>query len=139
MSQASNYLEDQIIAHLYRTSTWSKPTVLAHALFTAAPGEAGGGTEVANSGSYARVTLNPLDANWAATSGGNGQTSNSSAITFSAPTGNWGTVTHLAQIDSVTWGAGNYWVYGTLTNSRIINNGDAAPSFAAGALVISVA
>ena len=136
MSQATNYLEDAIIQHLYRTGSFTKPTVLAHALYTAAPGEAGGGTEVSG-GSYARVDRPPLDANWAATSGGNGQTSNVAAITFAAPTANWGTVTHTAQLDATS--AGNMLVYGALTASRVISNGDAAPSFAIGAFVITVA
>lgn len=136
MSAASNALEDNIIAHLFRTSSWTKPTVLHVALYTAAPGEAGGGTEVTG-GSYARVQRDPLDANWAATSGGNGQTSNSADITYAAPTANWGTVTHMAIHNHATLDQPQ--VYGALTNSRIINNGDAAPKFAIGALVVTVA
>ena len=136
MSQATNYLEDAIVQHFFRTGSFTKPTVLAVALYTATPGEAGGGTEVSG-GSYARVSNNPLDANWAATSGGNGQTSNVGALTFPAPTAAWGTVTHMAILDATS--AGNMLVYGTLTNSRIINNGDAAPSFAANALTVTVA
>lgn len=134
-ANASDYLETNIVKHLYRTGSYTKPTVMAHALYTAAPGEAGGGTEVTG-GSYARVDLPPLDANWAATSGTNGITSNSVAITFPAPTANWGVCTDMAQLDATT--AGNFLTYGPLTASRTINNGDAAPSFAIGALVITV-
>jgi hypothetical protein len=139
MSQATNYLEDELIKHLFRTGSFTKPTVLAFALYTAAPGEAGGGTEVTNAGSYTRQDLPPLDANWAATSGSDGLTSNLSAITYSAPTGNWGTCTHMAILDSTTHGAGNMLLYGTLTNSRIINSGDAAPNYAIGAVTITIA
>lgn len=107
------------------------------ALYTAAPGESGGGTEVSG-GAYARVSNPPLDANWAATSGGNGQTSNVGELTFPAPSGaNWGTVTHFAELDRAS--GGNMEIYGTLTNSRIINDGDAAPKFAANALTVTVA
>lgn len=106
------------------------------ALYTAAPGEAGGGTEVSG-GSYARVQRDPLDANWAATSGGNGQTSNVADITFPAPTAAWGTVTHTQALDRSS--GGNGLLYGTLTNSRIINNQDVAPKFAASTLVVTVA
>lgn len=130
-SSMTNYLEDQVIKHLFRTGSFTKPTVIAHALFTATPGESGGGTEVSG-GSYARVDLPPLDANWAATSGGNGTTSNASAITYPAPTANWGVVTSTAQLDATT--AGNMLTYGALTTSKTINNGDAAPAFAIGAL-----
>lgn len=138
MSQATNYLEDEIIKHIFRTGSFTKPTVLAFALFTAAPGEAGGGTEATWTG-YTRPTLNPLDANWAATSGGNGQTSNSSAITYGAPTSGPQTMTHMAILDNATIGSGNMLLYGALTASRVINNGDAAPSYAIGAVVITVA
>lgn len=136
MSQASDYLENELIKHLYRTGSFTKPTVLGHALYTAAAGEAGGGTEVTGGG-YARIDRPPLDANWAATSGTNGTTSNVAAITFAAPTANWGTVTHTAQLDATS--GGNFLVHGALTASRVINNGDAAPSFAIGAFVVTIA
>jgi hypothetical protein len=131
----SDYAEDKIIQFWYRTGTPTKPTNVYHALFTAAPGETGGGTEVTG-GSYARVNLAPLDANWAATSSGDGHTSNSSAITFAAPTANWGSITHTAQIDASS--AGNYITYTTLDTAKTVNNGDAAPSFAIGAMQITV-
>lgn len=136
MSAASNVLEDNIIKHLFRTGSWTKPTVLHVALYTAAPGEAGGGTEVSG-GSYARVQNDPADGNWAATSGGNGQTSNVGDLTYPAPTANWGTVTHMAIHDHAT--LDQVQVYGALTNSRVISNSDAAPKFAAGALTVTVA
>lgn len=135
MGAFSDYLEGEIIKHAFRTGSWTKPTVLAVGLFTGAPGESGGGTEVSG-GSYARASLNPADANWAAPSSGNGQTSNSSTITFPTPSGNWGTVTHWGLFDATS--AGNLMFYGTLTNSKTINNGDPAPSFPGGTLVITL-
>lgn len=90
MANFSNYLEDQIIQHIFRTGSFTKPTTLAIALLTSAATDSDDGstiTEVANANGYARQSLNPLDANWAATAGGNGQTSNSSAITFPQATG----------------------------------------------------
>ncbi len=101
------------------------------ALFTAAPGETGGGTEVSG-GSYARVKSIPLDANWAASSGGNGLTENSGAITFPTPTANWGSVTHLGMMDRQT--SGNMLAQAALGTAKTVNNNDPAPSFAAGAL-----
>ena len=136
MSAMSDYLEGQLRAHLFRTASFTKPTTLAVALFTAAPSDAGGGTEVTG-GRYARVSVNPLDANWTAASSTDGVTTNASAITFAAPTANWGTVTHFAIYDATS--AGNLLVWGALTASRVISNGDAAPSFAAGALAITFA
>ena len=52
-AQASDYLENKLIDHLFRAGTFAKPTALWVALFTGAPGDAGGGTEVSG-GSYAR-------------------------------------------------------------------------------------
>jgi hypothetical protein len=142
-AQASDYLENQLVDHLFRTATFTKPTHLYMALFTAAPTDSGGGTEVTG-GSYARVDLLPLNANWTATQGGTtgassgtgGQTSNASAITFAAPTANWGIVTHYALFDASV--GGNMLVWDALTASRNILNGDPAPSFAIGALVITI-
>ena len=127
MSQMSDYLEGQIRAHIFRTASFTKPTVLAIALCTAAPTDASTGatiTEVANANGYARQTLNPLDANWTAASSTDGLTDNASAITFPVATGAWGTVTHVAICDSATWGAGNMFLYGTLAVSKVVGSGD---------------
>lgn len=123
----SDFLEGEVIKHIFRTGSFTKPTVLAIALCTAAPVDADTGAltgkEVANAGAYARQTLNPLDANWTAPGVG-GLTDNASAITFPAATANWGTVTHVAITDSATFGAGNLLLYGTLDVSKVVNNGD---------------
>lgn len=132
----SDYLEGQVIAHAFRTGSWTKPTTIAVALGTACSDSAF--TEIANSGSYARVAVNPLDANWAAVSAGNGTTSNVGSITFATPTGNWGSVTHFAIYDSSTYGGGNLYFCAALTASKTINNGDAAPYFPAAALTVQV-
>lgn len=136
MSAMADYLEDKIRAHIFRTATFTKPTVLAVALYTAAPGETGGGTEVTG-GSYARVQRDPLDANWTAPDTTGGLTANAAALTFPAPSANWGVVTHMAILDATS--AGNFMVYGALTTPKTINNGDAAPSFGIGALTVTFA
>ena len=136
----SNYLEGQLIGHLFRDLTFSKPSTLAIALCTASPNDASTGgtiTEVANSNNYSRVELAPDDDNWAAISGNNGTTSNSSAITFPTASGSWGTVTSVAILDSATHGAGNVLFYGDLTVSKSITSGDTF-SFSIGALTIQI-
>lgn len=130
----SDYLENELIKHIFRTGTFTKPTVLGIALFTAAPSDAGGGTEVTG-GSYARVDHPPLDANWDATSGTDGQTANSSVITFPAPTADWGQVTHFGIFDAMS--GGNLLYHGALTAPKTVNNGDPAPTFPAGSLSIT--
>jgi hypothetical protein len=113
-------------------------------LLTAAPSDSGGGTEVSG-GSYARVAVTMNMTNWAGTqssasttasSGTGGTTSNNGTVTFPAPTANWGTVTHFAVYDQASGGNLIYW--SALTTSKTVNNGDAAPSFAAAALTFQI-
>jgi hypothetical protein len=135
MAAMSDYLEGEIIKHIFRTGSFTKPSVLAVGLLTAAPNDAGGGTEVAG-GDYARVSVNPADANWAAPAGGDGVTSNVSTITFPTPSASWGTLTHFAVYDAAS--AGNLLFHGALTQSKVTNIGDTI-SFAPGALQFTFA
>lgn len=146
MSAMSNYLENKLVDAILRGQTFTSPTNTYVALFTSDPTDAASGTEVSG-GSYARVGVSGALASWAGTqsagsttasSGTGGQTSNNSAITWgAAPTANWGVVTHFAIFDAVS--AGNMLFHGALTAPKTINNGDPAPSFPTGALVITFA
>lgn len=136
MSALSDYLEGQLINHLFRTGSFAKPTALHVALFTAAPTDAGGGTECTG-GAYARVSVTPADAAFAAPTAGDGETSNLGEITFPAPTANWGQATHWAIFDAAT--AGNLLMHAALTTPKTINNGDPAPKFGVGDLVVTFA
>lgn len=145
MSAMTNYLENKIVDWLFRGQAFTPPATMYVALFTAAPSDAGGGTEVTG-GAYARVAVVGSLANWAGTqsagstvasSGTGGQTSNNAAVTFPAPTANWGAVTHFALMDAAS--GGNMLAWAALTNAKTINNGDAAPSFPAGTLLATLA
>lgn len=98
----------------------------------------GTGVEVPSANAYTRIARNPLDANWAAATGGGGQTSNVAAITFTQATGSWGTVIAMAITDSATFDAGNLLFYSTVGTSRAIDNGDTA-EFAASAITVTFA
>lgn len=143
MGAMSDYLENKLIDHVLRNTSYTVPTVAAVGLLTAAPSDTGGGTEVTG-GSYARVSINQSVSNWKSTNGtqsgassGTGGTStNGVAITFPAPTANWGVVTHFGLYDATS--AGNLLFWGALTTPKTINNGDAAPSFAVDALSIQI-
>lgn len=144
MSSMSDYLENNIVDWLFRAQVFSPPATLYVGLFTAAPTDTGGGTEVSG-GSYARVAVTSSLANWAGTqsagstvasSGTGGTTSNNGAITFPAPTANWGSVVAFGVFDAST--AGNLLFYANLTTPKTVNNGDPAPSFAAGALTVQI-
>lgn len=139
----TDYLENKVIDHLFRGTAYTAPGTLYVSLHTSACSDSSTGTEVSG-GSYARVAVTSNGTNWANTqssgtgvsSGTTGTTSNSSAITFPAPTANWGSVTHFGIFDAST--SGNMLLCQALTVSKTINNGDAAPSFAAGALTIQI-
>lgn len=148
MAHMSNYLENKLIDHLFRSTSFTAPTTLAVALCTAAPDDTSTGatiTEVANSGAYARTALAAGISNWAntqasgtgASSGTGGTTSNSSTITFPTATGSWGTVTHIAIVDSTTHGGGNVLFWGALSVSKTVTSGDTF-SFNAGDLTVQI-
>lgn len=136
MAAMSDYLEVELRKHIFRTGSFTKPTVLGIALFTAAPSDSGGGTEVSG-GSYARVDVPPLDANWTGASSTSGLTDNAADIVFPTPTANWGVITHFAIFDATS--GGNLLFHGALTTSKTVNNGDPAPKFVAGALDVTLA
>lgn len=120
----TNYAEDLILKWLGTAQTATRPTTWYLALFTAAPGEAGGGTEVTGSG-YARQAVNL----------GTDGKANTAQITFVA-TGNWpNPVTHLAIMDASS--AGNMLWYAPLASSRTIDNGDQI-TWAIGALTLAL-
>lgn len=99
MSQMTDYLEDAIRNYLKGSAF---PATLVEewlALYTAAPSDSGGGTEVAAALGYLRVAI-PAASGWTSGSAGSGQISNAAAINFPAATGaGWGTVTHFALFD----------------------------------------
>ncbi len=133
----TNYFEDAILNHILRGVAFpTLPASIYGALFTAAPTDAGGGTEVTG-GSYARVAITRATASFAvpADSAGVQQTSNSAVVTFPNPTANWGTVTHFGVYDAAT--LGNLLFWSAIGTSRNVLSGDNAPSFAIGGLVFS--
>lgn len=138
MSAMSNYLENQMVDIIFRGQPWTPttPASLYIALYTAAPSDSGGGTEIPSTNNYSRVGVTRAVGSWAATNGTNGVTSNVSAITFPIPSGSWGTITHFAILDAAT--GGNFYFTGALTVSQTVNTGNTV-SFAAGQLVITFA
>lgn len=121
----SDYLENELIKHIFRTGTYTKPTTVAIALCSAAVTDSDTGAtipEIANAGGYTRQTVNPGDANWSAVD--DGTTKNVNAITWPVAQADWGTVTYIAMVDSATHGSGNVLFWGSLAGSKVVNNGD---------------
>jgi hypothetical protein len=117
MSSFSNYTENLLLNWLLTTNSATRPTAWYVGLFTSAPSDSGGGTEVTGNG-YARVATGTISV-----SGTDTTATNSAAIEFAAASGgNWGTVTHAAIFDAST--SGNMLAWAALTTSRTINDGD---------------
>lgn len=117
MSSFTDYTEDLVLEWLLTTNSATRPTAWYVGLFTAAPSDTGGGTEVSGNG-YARAAATFT------VSGSNPTTAtNSGAIEFPTATGgNWGTITHIAIFDAST--TGNMLAWAQLTASKTIDEGD---------------
>jgi len=142
MGAKTDFLENKQIDHRLRGQVYTPPATVYVALFTIAPTDAGGGTEVSG-GSYARVAVAASLAEWAGTQGAGtttastgtgGTTSNNNDIVFPAPTASWGQAVAFGVFDAPT--GGNLTDYASLTAPKTINNGDSAPKFPAGSLTI---
>jgi hypothetical protein len=89
----SDFLENKLLDHMLGKTAYTMPTVYV-GLYTAAPTDAGGGTEV----------------------------SGAAAVTFPTASASWGTVTHFGLFDAAS--AGNMLRWGALTTSKTVGNGD---------------
>jgi len=164
MSSMSNFLENALVDLILRgqtqtingkTISWSAAPLYYVALYTTLPDEANAGGVEVSGGSYARVgfgTGTPSAATAAslslmagtqaaasttASTGTGGQTSNNNAVTFPAPTANWGSIVGFGILDQPT--GGNALFLTTLGTPKTVNNGDPAPAFNAGQLTITFA
>lgn len=121
----SNYLENKLIDHFLGTTSFTAPAAVYVALYTVAPSDAGGGTEVTG-GSYARQTAT-------FTGSSSGATSNSGNIDFTNMPA--ATVVAIGIHDNVS--AGNLLLWGTLTTNKTTDAGDTL-RIATGDLDISI-
>ena len=130
MAALSDYSEKLILDYLMTSGSATRPTAWYVALYTSAPSDAGGGTELSGSG-YARES-----AAFAAATSGTGTTSNSGAIVFTADGGDWGSVTHMGIHDAVS--GGNLLWHGALAAAKTVLDGDSL-EFAVGNIDLTVA
>ena len=109
----TNAFETETLEWLFTTTGVTRPTAWYVGLYTVAPTDSGGGTEVSGY-AYTRVS---------ATLSVTGDTAtNGSALEWAAATGTWGTVVAVGIFDAST--AGNLIAYGNLTTSKTITTGD---------------
>lgn len=109
----SNTYETNVLTWTFTNGAVTRPTAWYLGLFTVAPGEGGGGTEVSG-GSYARKAVTFSVSGDTAT--------NTAAIEFDVATADWGTITHVAVFDAST--GGTQIAYAALTTSKTIATGD---------------
>jgi hypothetical protein len=121
----SDYLENKLIDHFLGTTTFTKPAAVYVGLYSVAPSDAGGGTEISG-GSYARQSA-------AFSASSSGATSNSVNIDFTGMPAV--TVVAIGIHDAST--AGNLLLWGTLTTNKTTDAGDTL-RIATGDLDISI-
>jgi len=130
MSALSDFSEKLLLDWLMTTGSATRPTAWYVALYTAAPSDSGGGTEVSGNG-YARQAVT-----FSAAAPPSGTTDNSTAVPFTAAGGSWGPITHHGIFTAVT--AGSLLWHGAMTASQTIADGDTL-EFAIGNIDLTLA
>ena len=116
MSGFSDYLEDKVLDHVFGGNAYTAPSTLYVALYTVAPTDTGGGTEVSG-GAYARQT-----ATFSVSGTDPTTASNTAAIEYPTATADYGTVVAVGVFDALT--SGNLLAYANLTASKVVSSGD---------------
>jgi len=119
----TTFLANELLDHVFGNGVYAAPTLYL-GLSTSSPTDAGD-SETEPEDGYAREAI----ANWDAAS--SGATENTDEITFDAPSGSWGVITHQFIADDLT--AGNILFWSTATPNQTPTTGDTV-KFAAGAI-----
>jgi hypothetical protein len=118
---------------LFGIDGFTTPATQYIALFTAAPTDAGGGTEVSTSGTdYAREAVTNDGTGWSRSTS---TISNDNDIEWDEATASYGTVTAVAAFDASS--AGNMLWWATKTPSETVGTGSIF-AFASGALTYTL-
>jgi hypothetical protein len=103
----SDYFEQQIANWFRGTSVVAALANLHWALYTVAPSDSGGGTEVTG-GSYARLQIASSTGEWSAP-GVDGTITNNNDWIWPTATANWGTIVALAGLSAAAGGNQIIW------------------------------
>ena len=118
MSSFTDFTESLVLTWLLTNGSATRPTAWYVGLFTAAPSDTGGGTEVSGN-AYARVVTGTITVSGTSPT----NATNAAAIEFAAASGgNWGSVGWAGIFDAST--SGNLLAWAPLTTARTINDGD---------------
>jgi hypothetical protein len=116
MAGFTDYTEDLVLDWLLTSGTATRPTAWYVALYTVAPTDTGGGTEVSGT-SYARTAVT-----FSVSGTSPATAANSAAVEFPEAGGSWGTVVAAGIFDASS--AGNLLAYANLTTSKAVDTGD---------------
>lgn len=116
MAGFTDYTEDLVLDWLLTSGTATRPTAWYVALYTVAPTDTGGGTEVSGT-DYARTAVT-----FSVSGTSPATAANSAAVEFPEAGGSWGTVVAAGIFDASS--AGNLLAYANLTTSKAVDTGD---------------
>lgn len=111
----SNFLENEVLDHVFGGNAYTAPSTLYVGLHTSNPDEDDSGSEISTSGTaYVRKSVAFTVTGSAA--------DNDAAVEFDTATASWGTITHCGIYDAET--AGNLLAYAQLATAKTIDTGD---------------
>lgn len=135
MADLTTYGKNELIKHMFRTGSFTKPTNWYLGLISAVTDIASGNVTEFSGNAYARVVIPVSDADWIATIGSNGLTKNAQQLEFPMATGNQGTATHFGLWDAAA--AGNLWICKQLVSPIAVPLGN-IPVFYAETLTVAI-
>lgn len=133
MGSFSNYIENAVLDHVFKTAVYTPPTNIYVGLFTTSPDDAGGGVEVSG-GNYSRVVVN----SWSASTtnvDGKAEISNAVEATFPTANADWGSIAAIGIFDDIS--GGNLIAHSVVTIPKTIYDGDTA-SFSTDSIIITL-
>lgn len=119
MAGKSTYLQNKILNFIFNGGAYTPPATVYIALYTSAPTDAGGGTEVSG-GSYARANITCNTTNFPTTT--TSVIQNAVAQVFAQASAGWGTIVAFGIFDALT--AGNLLYWGAISPSKTVASGD---------------
>lgn len=130
----TNAYETDLLEHLVGKTTWALPTPY-FALYSVAPDDTGGGTELSAVNGYARVAAS-TGATWTVT--GTTSIQNGTAIPFGpASGGDWAAATHLCLCASATEGTDDIIAWTAISGGSVTVLDGQTLTFAAGAITFT--
>jgi hypothetical protein len=138
MSNLTQFAQKKLVDHTLGLANYPMPNTWL-ALFLSNPGESGDTSAEVTGGSYTRIAISgspsPDFSKLTATVLATGLCTNNAAITFAAPTADWGFVTHAGVMNAST--GGNMLMYFPISPSRLASNGSAAIQVPIGSFNVS--